>query len=300
MTKVVSNQEALAKGRREYELDVSERATARLENWREVCTYQQQKQTQVFCDPSDGFWYHYEIADVGQKEKIIVHFPAGMITAIYNTRSRTGRSASSVPPELAADQLAVFDEDSVRNTLRPTFKFDKEEQKMFDKLVNEASLKIVPKPQALRQKLRKADKEQRERTQHIDYLNLTVQPKVEQEAPAADFWKTIKKARPKPMRKKKVETESESSESEPSSDEELPDSDIILEDNRHCSSSLVIREEQKIEKVTTALEQFKYPKCAELLLHMLDERPTMTVEELVAVEPDIWRTNALTGQAQQL
>ena len=293
-----SNQVALAKAKQEYDREAAARAEERLENWREVTDYQREKQVQLVCDPSDGGWYQWEPADVGQKEKIIVHLPDGVITAIMTTRSRTGKTVSSLPPELSCDQLAVYDEDSVRNTLREPYTFDAEEQKMFDKLTNEASLKIVPDPHQTRQRLRKADADQRDRVRHIDYTNLKAEEKLPEEVPAADFWKVTKKQRPKPMKKQKVPSDSETSDSEPSSEEELPTSDIELDDQRHRDPSLAVREEQKIEKVSTALTQFQYPKCAELLLHCLDDKPTMTVQQLIDVEPDIFRSIALTGQAQ--
>ena len=68
------------------------------------------------------------------------------------------------------------------------------------------------------------------------------------------------------------------------------------DENRH--SSLFHLDEAQEEKIHQVLKRFIFPKLAENLLGLLDENPSMTVDELVSVEGDIFKTLALTGKAQ--
>ena len=79
---------------------------------------------------------------------------------------------------------------------------------------------------SIKKKLRKADSQQNAKVGHIEFLNLTVEPKHPTTSLVADYWQVAKKTRPKPVEKKKVISSPESSSSELSSEEEAEESDI--------------------------------------------------------------------------
>ena len=275
------------------------------ELWRTVRAHGEKYGLSIHCDVRSGSWFQFSEANFAKKHRVVVHLPDGMITAMYSTRSSTGKIVSSVPPELDADQIAIFDEDLNRATLREKYVFSPEE-KMHEKLVGELSFATVPEPNQLRKKMRKADAEQKDLVRHIEFCNLTAKPKHKIAFLVGDFWKTTKSKRPQPVKKKDIELSDSQVESlnELSSEEQDTQmSEIELEqleddDDRSCSLFRIdMAQEQKIHD---ALAKFSFPKLAEKLLQLLAENPSMTVEELVESGSSIFKTFALSGRAQAM